>query len=318
MDGCSLADAYGTLTDSGQGDRYARTAGDESRRQERKRSRRCRNGDIQVLRPEPDRPFARRTEPVFAMNEATGLREHGPATAAYPYEPFVGESEGDMADFAAIRRNVPSVSELSSNLGSLPAYFGASPNDLPAITDMAKPPSFKKVTEGFTAQAAPIVDTIGDASETSYRLTPDFGAVFANPHVQTQTQTQTGTEKQFAYLTPTAMGSGSGSILPTPNTDIFWKPKTQTGGSTAFFNSLRAPSGQLSAPSPLLDDETKSDAPVRREMLEKMDRIFARLDDMEAAKGENANTEVLMFIATGLGVLFLMDMSCRLALNLRR
>lgn len=310
MDGCSLADAF---PDAGESDRYIRGAGDESRRQERKRSRRCRNGEIQALRPEPDRPFAKRTEPVLAMNEATGLREHSPATAAYPYEPFVGECEQDMGNFAAIRKNVPSATELSSGLGSLPAYFGANPNDLTSITNMAKPQT--KTTEGFTSQAAPFVDTIGGDSDESYRLSPDFGEVFANPHVQTQTSLQgpTPTEKQFAYLTPTSMGVSE--QLPIPNTDMFWKPKTRTGGSTAFFNQLRAPGGQPSVPQ---NEPEEKEAPVRREMLEKMDRIFARLDDMEAAKGENANTEILMFIATGLGILFLMDMSCRLAMGLRK
>jgi hypothetical protein len=46
---------------------------------------------------------------------------------------------------------------------------------------------------------------------------------------------------------------------------------------------------------------------------QKLDRIFARLDDMETTSGENAQTEVLLFIMTGLGVIFLMDLACRTA-----
>jgi hypothetical protein len=49
-----------------------------------------------------------------------------------------------------------------------------------------------------------------------------------------------------------------------------------------------------------------------------LDKIFARLDDMEAQKTENAQTEVLLFIMTGLGVIFLMDIGCRAAASFGR
>jgi hypothetical protein len=49
-----------------------------------------------------------------------------------------------------------------------------------------------------------------------------------------------------------------------------------------------------------------------------LDRIFARLDDMESVKAENAQTEVLLFILTGLGVIFLMDVGCRAASSFGR
>ena len=53
-------------------------------------------------------------------------------------------------------------------------------------------------------------------------------------------------------------------------------------------------------------------------MLEKLDRIFARFDDVEASNTEHAQTEVLLFILTGLGVIFLMDVGCKVAMGLRR
>ena len=56
----------------------------------------------------------------------------------------------------------------------------------------------------------------------------------------------------------------------------------------------------------------------KREVMKKLDRIFARLDDMEQVKAENAQTEVLLFIMTGLGVIFLMDIGCRAAATLAR
>lgn len=311
MDGCSLSDAFpeGSLT---SGDCYNRSAGDESRRQERKKSRRCRpdrGASTSSLYPEPDRPAAKRLDPVFAMNESTGLREHNPATAQYPYEPFVGESGGDMADFSAIRKNVTSSTSLPDSSG-LPAYFGANPNDSTPLTTQ------QKRTEGFTSQVAPFVNVIGE--DPSYRMYPDFGTAFQSRGADKPTgglQGPTPSEKIPAFLTPSSMTESD--VAPIPNTDIFWKQPNATGGQSAFFSFLNPPSGLPSGPSSMAPQpsSTQVDSAGRREILEKMDRIFARLDDMDKLKNENANTEVLMFILTGLGVIFFMDMSCRIALR---
>jgi predicted KAP-like P-loop ATPase len=61
------------------------------------------------------------------------------------------------------------------------------------------------------------------------------------------------------------------------------------------------------------DTETTDTSSGRKEVLTKLDKIFARLDDMDTVKSENVQTEILMFIMTGLGVIFLMDISCRAA-----
>ena len=299
MDGCSLKDAFPDGAFASE-DCYNRGSGDESRRQEKKKARRCRDPSLQVL--EPDRQSVRRLDPVFPMNKETGLKEHSPATAQYPYEPFVGET-GSMTDLDVIRKNVTQPTKLQKQDSSLSSYFGADP------TDTVSP----KVNEGFTS--APYVNVIGE--DSTYRLLPDFAQTFGAQNNGVY-EGSSPTRKETAYLTPTQMTPSD--VLPVPNVDNFWKTKYTTGGQSSYFASLRAPGGMPSGVSSIPGDDTHSEGGTtqKRDVLEKLDRIFARLDDMETKKGENANTEVLMFIMTGLGVIFLMDVSCRVAMNFRK
>ena len=303
MDGCSLKDAFPDGAFASE-DCYNRGSGDESRRQEKKKARRCRDPSLQVL--EPDRQNVRRLEEVFPMNKDTGLKEHSPATAQYPYEPFVGET-GSMTELDVIRKNVGSSNKLQKQDTSL-SYFGADPADTVSPT----------VNEGFTS--APYVNVIGE--DSTYRLLPDFAQSFGNKGTENAQnrgiyQGSSTTSSETAYLTPTQMKTSD--VLPIPNIDNFWKTKYTTGGQSSYFASLRAPGGMPSGLSSIPGDDTQSEGgEKRRDVLEKLDRIFARLDDMETKKGENANTEVLMFIMTGLGVIFLMDVSCRVAMNFKK
>ena len=303
MDGCSLKDAFPDGAFASE-DCYNRGSGDESRRQEKKKARRCRDPSLQVL--EPDRQSVRRLDPVFPMNKETGLKEHSPATAQYPYEPFVGET-GSMTDLDVIRKNVTSPNKLQQP-SSLSSYFGADPTD--TVSPVQK--------EGFTS--APYVNVIGE--DSTYRLLPDFGQSFGNKGTENAQnkgiyQGSSPTQKETAYLTPTQMSPSD--VLPVPNIDNFWKTKYTTGGQSSYFASLRAPGGMPSGVSSIPDaTHSEGGTTQKRDILEKLDRIFARLDDMETKKGENANTEVLMFIMTGLGVIFLMDVSCRVAMNFKK
>jgi len=54
-----------------------------------------------------------------------------------------------------------------------------------------------------------------------------------------------------------------------------------------------------------------------RDVIKKLDKIFARLDDLENRKSENANTEVVLFVMSGLFILFTMDLLVRKAGNVR-
>jgi hypothetical protein len=310
MDGCDYNEAFpngpfGTVNC------IDRTAGDESRRQERKKARRCRGPHATYLEKgmsmvgtDPDRPAAKPMEPVPALNLKTGLTEHSPVTQQYAYESFVGE----MDDLAQIRKHVEGANELQNM--EAPSFFGASPDDSSSTSIVNK----RNVKEGFSSQVAPFTDVIG--TQESYTLFPDFAKTFSTTGTQKPTGVPvtsgpTSVATEASYLTPTGMMPNS--ILPVPNVDMFWKTNGIAGGQSAFFSQLRSPGGQPVGTATEYDDERTDNPMGRREVLTKLDKIFARLDDMDATNAESAQTEVLLFILTGLGVIFLMDVGCRAA-----
>jgi len=284
MDGCTLADAFpsGALASAGCLD--TKTA-DESRRQEKKRARKCRgpaqtylnSGMNNVGSVDPDR-LVKQMDAVPTLNDKTGLTQHEPVTQQY--DSFVGGMD-----------TLPSMNQKPNDT---PSFFGADPADGNVSG---------RVREGFTS-LAPYVDIIGE--DETYRMKPDFSSAFDMKAAQKSASDSSQNEPQ-SYLTPTKMlPSGN---LPYPNVDMFWKQNGIAGGQSSFFSQLKAPSGQPQRGGDAPEQLSKS-----QEVLHKLDRIFARLDDMDSAKSENSQTEVLLFILTGLGVIFLMDIGCRAAL----
>jgi hypothetical protein len=303
MELCSLDDAFNSLNqnnsaNTGCTDNRAST---ESRRQERKKARKCR-GPVMTyhdsefsmtnngLPPsDPDRPSMNKMEPIPTLNSKTGLREHAPVEQDWgTTEPFVGESSATEDELKAILQRVQG----QNTTVKAPSYFGASP------TDVAGSPLPKKKKEGFTG--APYSDVIG--SNQSYMLNSDF----------TKNGQQFMAQKSGAYglLSPELQGLESPK-LPPPERALNWRNGDTPGGMSLFYDSLKnlsssQQSQQEASPSPLSGQQSQ-------ELLRKMDAILARLDDKDYVNPESAQREVLLFIMTGLGVLFLMDVTCRVA-----
>lgn len=257
---------------------------------------------------DPDRQTVRPPPEVPAMNSATGLTVHNPVSQQYNYETFVG----GMDDLPEIRNDVKGPNKLQGVTNPIDSFFGVNPND-----DSTNPVAPRKgLIENFSSGVAPYVDTIGN--NVNYMLEPDFTKGFSGQGAQRAAGGgdrigPSPTNQETAYLTPTKMTPNS--ILPFPNTDIFWKNNPTTGGQSSFFASLRPPGG---LPVGVAPKEESEEPTSKKEVMEKLDRIFARLDDMDQVKAENAQTEVLLFIMTGLGVIFLMDIGCRAAANMAR
>ena len=128
---------------------------------------------------------------------------------------------------------------------------------------------------------------IGD--DPAYRLAPDFSNAFAGRGLSKATGSTT---------------------LPTPSVVDVWKPLTPTGARTSYFNKLPPPGGELTAEEP-------TPSAHKEEFFKKLDRIYARLDDLESRHSENSQTEVLLFIMSGIFVLFSMDLLVRKTGNVR-
>jgi hypothetical protein len=116
-------------------------------------------------------------------------------------------------------------------------------------------------------------------AQTDYRLEPDFLGTFE----------QMGVEK--------AAGK---SLLP-PAANMYWKPTTRSGAQTAFMESL--PPQKYHKPM-----EMNRGDPTVQELMKRMDVLFARLDELNATTPEQMTSELLMFISSGIFVLFMMDL----------
>ena len=156
------------------------------------------------------------------------------------------------------------------------------PINVPGTTEMQKPVNRKKF---FGAD--PDGDTFADyiPDQKSYRLQPDFMKAFEEAGVAR---------------------AGATDTLPNPSVNMFWKPLTPTGTQTSYFERLPPPGGDYyKAPD------------SNAELMKKMDRIFARLDDMQNSSPEQITSELLMFISSGIFVLFLMDILVKKGSSMR-
>ena len=271
MEYCSLEYAFGEPNQ-------------EAKRQERRKAKRCKGPALAFIDPQgeylpdPDRQSIGKQRLLPAMNPSTGLREHVP-TDADPGTQEAFQVRGDDDEKGDTQRStlptrVHGAGELPSQVGA-PSFFGKDP------------------AENF----ASFTHVIGDAKE--YRLQPDFQDAFRE--------------------VGTLAGAGATASLPTPSVRDVWKPLSPSGARSAFFELL---------PPPLRGDSDEEHWQQRQQqgqqgqqgqqdqggIHKKLDKIFARLDELETHRfgdSQNAQTEVLLFIMSGIFVLFLTDLAVR-------
>jgi hypothetical protein len=297
MDLCGLDEAFGLISQP-SASCLGGSSTTESRKHDRKRAKKCRGPQLQYIEsdasftnvgsPDPDRPAVKRMESVPKLNPATGMTEHEPVDQDWgTREPFVGESGKN--DLETIQKVVQGNNMLQR--GDKPSYFGASPNDKSSSVMPGK-------KEGFEDKAAPYTNLIG--SDTMYHD-------FTNDTKKWQTAKENGlmNEGQPSYgLLSSELRGLEAPTLPPPETSFNWKLAGQT---PTVMHSVQ-PVEPVQPVQP-----TKQDDYEKQEILKKMDNILSRLDDMQYVNQENAQKEVLLFIMTGLGVLFVMDVACRAA-----
>jgi hypothetical protein len=281
MDLCGLDEAFGLISQPSPSC-AGTSAVAESRKHDRKKAKKCRGPQQTYLESDtsflgasttdPDRPSAKRLDPVPVVNQ----------------EPFIGESGG--GDLATIMKVVQGNNLLQK--GDKPSYFGASPNESPGS---ALP---GKKTEGFQDSAAPYVVGSGNNDAIlNHDFTNDTKAWLEAK--KNNGLKNTGVSR-YGVLSPELDGLETPD-LPPPETSFDW----QKAGLRGYEKGKARPKV-----------DTGNDAASRHEILRKMDTILGRLDDMQYINQENAQKEVLLFIMTGLGVLFVMDIACRASIRL--
>lgn len=264
-------------------------ASHESKRQERKKAKKCRGGPqakflgspLSMLyedgaegEQEQDRSMWKKMDPVPAMSMKPSLYSQP------SYEAFVGEAP-----------SLPKVAGPSRLEGDNPPsdYFGVNPNDSFVTTRASR--------EGFSDMKAPYINTIGD--DKSFRLQPDFSTTFLQKGLAKASGKQYTAPADSEWQNSFSSIQPASSTLPQPQ-DMDWKSQR-----SAWYASLRNKSDANEVVSPSGFDNEK------RAILQKLDRIFSRLDDIERNTVENSQTEILLFTMTGLGIIFLMDVAVR-------
>jgi hypothetical protein len=146
---------------------------------------------------------------------------------------------------------------------------------------------FVDSTGGITESFTPYTGTVSEKGQGSGEVAENSQEYMLQPAFNKSLQEFGGADK------PT------GPILPLPNLSDRWKPMT-SGGQTAFLDKAPATGGQ----------GTMTDA---IDIKKKLDRIFERLDQIEQQRSctDNNNTEVGMFVISGVFVLFFMDLLVR-------
>jgi hypothetical protein len=129
-------------------------------------------------------------------------------------------------------------------------------------------------------------------------LTEGFSS-FTNVIGSNQSQyEQTDLEKEVQSV----MEKSSGKLLPSPSLQDAWKPLTPAGVHTAFYENLLTPEPRKKHISSSEPDE----------LSKKIDSIFGRLELLEAERRQSTQTEVLLFVGSGLALILSLDILSRI------
>lgn len=250
-----------------------------ARKEERRKARRCKgppatyldiNGD-----KDPDRQNLNKLPEIPPMNPATGLREHAPVTAPQgSKEPFVETFHHHKKSEHTERPEY--------NEDPLQHYLEDETRGHYMAVPMTNNNTITK--KRFFGASGPTDEPYADyiPDQQDYKLQPDFLKAFEH----------SGVAK-----------AGASATLPNPSVNMYWKPLTTSGAQTSFIEQLPPPGGKYYRPSRSYDGEISME-----DVMKKMDKIFARLDDMNQSSPEQITSELLMFISSGIFVLFLMDL----------
>jgi len=132
--------------------------------------------------------------------------------------------------------------------------------------------------------------------------------------------------KELASGKPTAGGS-----LPIPSVSNFWKPgyndsplpgmgqmlggMLDAGASagTAFYKALPAPGGTYASRMSSDDGASRAEPAKEDAMQRRLQSIYRRLDELEVGQNhENAQSETVLFVLSGVFVLFALDLVSKL------
>lgn len=283
MNYCALDDAFQTIGGAPSPGCAADYATKMARKEERRKARRCKGPAAEYLDIEdkdPDRQTFQKMPDVPAMNPAIGMREHAPVTAP----------QGTTEAFTHSQTQA-SLDQKKPNFDQDPMYNYMKDEMTKRLVPVKVPTSETLIPTKSYFGMDPDGDAFADYEPDSKNelLYPDFRKMFD----------QSGTAR-----------AGASETLPNPSVNMFWKPLTKSGAQTSFVEHLPPPGGKY------YQTQVKNDMSMDN-VMKKLDILFARLDDMNSSSPEQVTSELLMFISSGIFVLFMMDLLVKKGSKLR-
>lgn len=291
MNYCALDDAFQAIGGAPSPGCSMDAASKAARKEERRKARRCKGPAATYLDLDPDRPSDQNMPNVPAMNSAIGMTEHVPVTAQYGIsEPFAHKHTHED-------QNVP-------NFDKDPLYDYIK-------SDIQEHVMKVKIPNGGTAK--PIRKSFFGASME------DGDDGFAD-YIPDEKVEPTDFRKAFDHM---GVGrAGSTASLPNASANMYWKPTTRSGAQTAFVEHLPPNalhnSNAYTSHSQSHTSQSHRDHGSMSDVMKKIDKLFARLDDMNSSTSpEQATSEIMMFVSSGIFVLFLMDLMVKKGSTMR-
>jgi hypothetical protein len=293
MNYCSLEDAYGA-----PGSNPMSQSNAVAKKEERKKAKRCRGPPLTFLGldKDPDRQQLNKLPDAPAMNPATGLREHVPVEESQGYEPFVTYIGTGVGEVLSTKYGIQDISSKLRDDVQQAQDDAAGMNTLPQLSP-----------------ARAVLTPVKQTSKlfTKFGSDPEDGDSFADYHPDAKNFLMEPSVTAAFYQNPnTGDGAASASTLPIPSVMDVWKPMTPAGADTAYFQSLPRPGGTY----------PKADGNSHESLSRKIDTIMTRLDEMKRGhiiSPDQSQTDVLLFVSSGIFVLFMMDLLVRKGSSLR-
>lgn len=294
LDGCNLEDAFATNFAGGWTEGSAQTRPEtttvQPRKNEKKKTERSRVSSLLAdsSREEELKEKIPENSPVHSLKSLSGK------TASKPTDNTLGSDFEDQ-----LTTSLPIIQKMKRTIDSftedVPAYFGADP-----ASDKKK------------QAVAPFIDYIED--EDTYNFNnADYSRSFNGGGFQRAggaplTTKGVSLSKRADFMVP-LHSEPSENLLSEPS-QLSWKGKDKGVWSSQFEKSYLVPESTRETSTNMRDKDDK------KTLMEKLDKIYARLDDMEYGNekmSENAQTETLLFVMSGLGLIFFLDLACRTA-----
>lgn len=286
-DYCSLDDAFPASLTAAPGCRG--TSGPVAQsRTEAKKAKKCKGPQAAYL-TDPDRPsLASAGVDSQLLRGSTVTNPYDASTGLFEHQPVDAPGVLGAADGASVRRANGSTED-DYVAAPLSAFAERKPPPSVAVNTMLRetegpaelkrsaskqPPAYFGAGLDDDGFADFIPSTAG--TKDDYMLSPDFSKTFGAHKVD----------------------RAAGMALPIPSIVDAWKKITPSGAASSFIETLPAPGGEYIIGT--------SQAPDFRN---KMDQIFARLDDLENDRSgsENNQMEIFLFILSGMFVMFAVD-----------